>query len=117
MGEYAHHRPHVVFWRGRADLARVLYHAVHDARHSDDLFRDHSNSGGSVRKFPDSAHDWRGRHGIPHAQYVELLVHVARVSADWGQFFHTALWCWRRLDLLSTASDIGGGGSGKRDRS
>ena len=65
--------------RGRPDRARNLHDAVHDARHGDDLPGDHPDSGRGVRQLSDPADDRRRRHGLPHAQHVELLVHVAGV--------------------------------------
>jgi heme/copper-type cytochrome/quinol oxidase subunit 2 len=43
LDRHAGHRADAVRRRG-ADLARVLHDAVHDARHGDDLLRDHSRS-------------------------------------------------------------------------
>ena len=76
---HADRRPDAVRGRRGADLARVLHDALHDARHGDDLLRDHSDSGGCVRQLPDSADDRRRRHGVSDAEHAQLLVHVAGV--------------------------------------
>ena len=73
-------RQSAVLGRRGPDLARVLHHAVHHARHGDDLLRDHSDSGRCVRQLSDPADDRRRRHGLSHAEHAQLLVHVAGVS-------------------------------------
>ena len=53
--------------------------AVYDARDGDDLLCDHSNSCRGIRKLFDPTDDRCRRHGVPHAEYAQLLVHVASV--------------------------------------
>ena len=50
---------------GRPDAARVLQHAVHDARHGDDLLRDHPDPDRRVRQLPDPADDRRHDMAFP----------------------------------------------------
>ena len=112
---HAGHRPDAVLGRRGPDLARVLHDAVHDARHGDDLLRDHPDSGRGVRQLPDPADDRRRRHGLPDAEHAQLLVHVAGVHLHRPvSFFVAAVWRRRRLDVLSAA--LGRARSGARQR-
>ncbi len=79
---HAGDRHDAVLGRRWADFARVLHDAVHDACHGDDFLRDHSDPGRCLWQLSDSAHDRRGRHGLPDAEHAQLLVHVAGLYFD-----------------------------------
>jgi hypothetical protein len=63
------------------------------------LFTMHAT--GRIWQLPDPADDRRRRYGLSHAQYVELLVHVAGIYLLWRKLFCRWQWGGRGLDQLS----------------